>query len=150
MHNNLLIEELRIKNGYTQEYIANKLKVSLRCYQNYEYGLYEMNLDKLNILSNLYKVSLNGLLGLTSNLISYNTKERINYKMLARYLKYIRMTYNYTQRQMANMFDVSINSVSKYESKTRFVSLEYLYKFAKKFGVSVDYICSKTSKKEVL
>lgn len=33
-----MIKQYRIKKGYTQEYIANELKISLRYYQNIEYG----------------------------------------------------------------------------------------------------------------
>ena len=41
-------------------------------------------------------------------------------------------------------------TISKYEKDPSNINANYLYLFAKKFNISIDYICGKTLKKEVL
>ena len=130
--------------------MASLLNTKVSTYKRYEMGVRSMNLRELNILSNYFNVSLNALLGLTKNINSCNKSERINYKMLACYIKFIRKRNGYTQQELAKAFNIAPNSISKYETKPRFISLNYLYLFAKKFNISIDYICNKTNKKEVL
>jgi len=64
MQNGLLIATLRTKKNLTQEDIATYLKVSLPAYKLYEVNLRAMKLEKLNMLSNLFNISLNSLLSL--------------------------------------------------------------------------------------
>ena len=149
MQNCLLIATLRIRANLSQKKMATLLGVSEKNYQDYEVGCLEMNLEQLNILSNYFNVSLNALLNLTSNTKNYAKYTKINYRMLAYYLKYMRMRYNLTQDKLSGIFNISRRSISRYENYPKSVSLKYLVKFCTNFHVSLDYICGKTSKKEV-
>ena len=149
MQNYLLLGTLRFKKNLTQQDVAKILEVTLSTYKEYEAGSRAMNLAELNILSNYYNVSLNALLGITKNLKCVNDNKYINYKMLSFYLKYIRHKYHYTQKDLGRKFNVGPNSISKYETRPRTVSIYYLQCFAKEFNVSIDYICDKTKIKEV-
>ena len=53
---------LRKKAGYTQEYVAKKLNVTRRAYNNYERGIRTPSPESLRILSDLYKVPLDSLI----------------------------------------------------------------------------------------
>ena len=52
------IKELRIKNEYTQEYIAKYLKINRVVYSRYETGIRDIPIDLLIKLSKLYKKSI--------------------------------------------------------------------------------------------
>ncbi len=150
MQNYELLGVLRIKNKLTQIEISKILNVSLNTYKDFEAGRRTMNLEQLNTLSDYYDVSLNTLLGLSNSLECFNINKNINYKMLAFYLKYTRIKFRYTQKELAKKFYISTNAISRYENMAQKVSLDYLYWMGKEFKISIDYICDKTNKKEIL
>ena len=54
---NDFIKNLRLKNGYTQEYIAKILGMSRQSYSLLEKGKKELTLENINILSDFYSIS---------------------------------------------------------------------------------------------
>jgi len=148
MQNGLLIATLRTKKNLTQEDIATYLKVSLPAYKLYEVNLRAMKLEKLNMLSNLFNISLNSLLNVSKNLYSHNENQNIDYNYLGFSLTFIRKRNKLSQKDISTMFNISIPTISKYEKKPETVPITYLYQFAKKFNISIDYICGKTLNKE--
>jgi transcriptional regulator with XRE-family HTH domain len=56
--------ELRKERGYTQQNVADYLKIDRSNYSKYELGKLEVNLDMLIALAKLYNVSTDFLLGL--------------------------------------------------------------------------------------
>lgn len=148
MQNGLLIAQLRCQKGLTQAQVAKMLNVCLSTYKNYEIGIRPMRLQEANILSDFYQVSLNSLLNLTINTKSYNNFA-IDYKYLNFNLKRIRRLHRVSQKSLAAELNLSINTICKYEKNSQFIKTDYLYYYAKKFKVSIDYISGKTLKKEV-
>lgn len=61
------IKYLRLKHGYTQDYLAEKLGVSRSSYNTYEAGVRFVSIRGLKILSDLYDVSTDFILCLTNN-----------------------------------------------------------------------------------
>ena len=59
-----IIKTLRIQNNYSQQYVANYLKIDRSNYSKYELGKLEMNLTMLKKLCLLYNVSSDYILGL--------------------------------------------------------------------------------------
>lgn len=57
------LKELRKSKGISQEQAANELEISVRAYQNYEYGQREPNIEMINKLADLYNVTTDYLLG---------------------------------------------------------------------------------------
>ena len=58
-------ERLRLErkaHKFTQQYVADKLGVTVRAYQQYEQGKYEPNIDRLIILADLFAVSVDFLI----------------------------------------------------------------------------------------
>lgn len=144
MQNGLLLSSLRISNGFTQRQMANYLGVSLNTYKGYENESYPMNVTSLNLISSKFKISIDYLLKLTNkNTYNNNFKDRINYRFLSSELKRIRTYYGYTQESLGYLFKMSTSAIRNYENKVCLVNAFYLYCFAKKFDVSVDYLCGK-------
>lgn len=57
------LKELRKQKGLSQEYIANALGITVRSYQNYEYGQREPNIETIFKLADFYGVTTDYLLG---------------------------------------------------------------------------------------
>lgn len=69
------IKDLRIENNWTQEYVANKLNISIPALSRYESGMYEpKDLSMVSQFAQLYNVTTDYLLGLTDNKENQSTK----------------------------------------------------------------------------
>lgn len=60
------IEDLRIDNDYTQQQIAEYLGCQREVYRRYEKGTRQIPIDYLILLSQLYNVSIDYIVNLTS------------------------------------------------------------------------------------
>lgn len=58
------LAELRKEHGFTQQYVADYLKIDRSNYSKYELGKLEPNIDMLILLSTLYDVSIDYIVGL--------------------------------------------------------------------------------------
>lgn len=59
----MILKEIRKAKGISQDKAAEDLGISLRAYQNYEYGAREPNLEMLNKLADYFEVTVDYLLG---------------------------------------------------------------------------------------
>lgn len=66
------IKNLREDNDYTQEYIANKLKINRVVYNRYENGIRDIPTELVLQLAKIYNVDTDYILG-KSNIKNYNT-----------------------------------------------------------------------------
>ena len=57
------LKNIRLKNNYNQEYVANKLGVTKQTISNWEKGKRTPDIDSLVKLANLYEVTLDTLTG---------------------------------------------------------------------------------------
>ncbi|MGN0554599.1 MAG: helix-turn-helix domain-containing protein [Candidatus Fimenecus sp.] len=57
------IKMLRKQNGYTQQQVANAVHISRSAYSQYEMGLKQPTIDTLYQLADLYKCSIDYLVG---------------------------------------------------------------------------------------
>ncbi len=64
MKTNEVIKLLRKQNGYSQQFVADYLKIDRSNYSKYELGKLELNLTMLKSLCLLYNVSADYILGL--------------------------------------------------------------------------------------
>ncbi len=60
---NECLKNTRESSGYTQKQVAELLKIAPRSYQRYESGEREPNIEMLIQLANLFKISLDELVG---------------------------------------------------------------------------------------
>ena len=56
------LKKVRLKLGYSQQEIADKLKININTYRGYEYNKREMPYEILKFLSNVFCVNINWLL----------------------------------------------------------------------------------------
>ena len=134
---------VREENDLTQTDIARILGVSKSAISKWEKGREIIPLNKLNIFANYFNVSLDYLLGLT-NIKSYNNlKKDINRDIIKIRLKEIRKNNNLTQRDLAKIFNTGISTFAHYETGRYLILTSLVYSIAKKYNVSVDWLCGK-------
>lgn len=150
MQDSDILTACRIKNKYTQQEIANILKISLSTYKLYECGILPMTLEDLNTLSNFYNISLDFLLGLSSKNYTSHFRKSIDYRYLSFCIVFLRKRAKLTQKDMAEDFQISIRSLSRYEKEPQKITLDFLISISHKFNISIDYICGRSYEKEVL
>lgn len=147
---NKVLSELRVQNNLTQQEIANIIDVGYSTYKNYEDGIQLINLEKLNFLSNYYNVSLNYIFGLSKIKRTDNFQKEIDYSYLRFSIVYLRKRARLTQKALAKEFGISVCSLRDYEHNGINIPPQYILKIAQKFQYSIDYICGKSLKKEIL
>lgn len=64
MKPNEIIKALRTQNNYSQQFVADYLKIDRSNYSKYELGKLELNISMLKNLCLLYNVSADYILGL--------------------------------------------------------------------------------------
>lgn len=60
---NIRLREMRVKRGFTQQYMADSINVQVRSYQHYEEGNRSPSFDLLVKLADILDVSLDYLFG---------------------------------------------------------------------------------------
>lgn len=58
------IKNVRLSRGYSQDYLAYKLKISQNAYSKVELGYTKLTVERLNVIAEILKVKLNKLLGI--------------------------------------------------------------------------------------
>lgn len=71
----LNLKEIRVKKGLTQKQVAKQIGVESGTYSGYETGYSNPNIEKLIQLSDLFGVSIDLLVGHTSNIIAEDRSE---------------------------------------------------------------------------
>lgn len=136
------IKDLREDNDLTQKDIANYLKVYRSTYAKWEDGTNKIPLEKLDMLSLKYNVSLDYLLGLTNTKREYNIRI-FNKNIFLSRLKQERKKKKYSQNSIANILNITKATYSKYELGIITPSIDKIIILANLYKVSIDYLIGK-------
>lgn len=135
---------LREKSDLTQEEMGLIIGVKKYSICNWEHSKEIIPLEKLNIYSNHFKVSLDYILCLSDNEQS-NLKytQILNKKEFGLRLKRLRIKNNLTQRDIAKILNTTQSAVWSYENGKTLILTAFAYEISKHFNVSMDWICGK-------
>ena len=97
-----------------------------------------------------FNISLDYILGLTNDKGSINFVKGFDLSILGNNMKEIRLKNNLTQDAMANILGVSQACIVRYEKGLICISVSILYKFSKKFKVSINEVCGKSKEREYI
>ncbi len=136
------IRDLREDNDLTQNDIANYLKVYRSTYAKWEDGTNKIPLEKLDMLSIKYNVSIDYLIGITSIKRDYNIKPFNQNKFLLR-LKNERKKRNLSQLSIANILDITKATYSKYELGIITPHIDKIIILADFYKITLDYLVGK-------
>ncbi len=134
---------LREERDLTQEDMGKILNVSRVAISQWETGKEVIPLEKLNIYSNYFGVSLDYILQI-SNIKEYNVVNKsIDPKIVGKRLFYIRRKLGITQEKLANILNTTHSTISSYESGKNLILTSFAYEIAIKYKISLDWICGK-------
>lgn len=137
------IKKLRLKNNLNQEELAQILEVNRSTYTGWELGTNTIPLRKLFELSNYYKISIDYITGLNKNNNYIYISDKINFKVVGKNLKELRKSFSLTQKDIANLLNISVSAYTLYELGKILIPTSYIYKLAKNFQCSIDEIIKK-------
>lgn len=137
------IKKLRINHNLNQEELAQILEVNRSTYTGWELGTNTIPLRKLFEISNYYKVSIDYITGLNKNNNYIYSSNKINFKIVGKNLKELRKSFRLTQKDIANLLNISVSAYTLYELGKILIPTSYIYKLAKKFQCSIDEIIKK-------
>lgn len=137
------IKKLRLKNNLNQEELAQILEVIRSTYTGWELGTNTIPLRKLFELSNYYKISIDYITGLNKNNNYIYISDKINFKVVGKNLKELRKSFSLTQKDIANLLNISVSAYTLYELGKILIPTSYIYKLAKNFQCSIDEIIKK-------
>lgn len=134
---------LREEKDLTQEDMGKILNVSRVAISQWETGKEIIPLEKLNMYSNYFNVSLDYILQI-SNVKEYKiVNKAIDSKAIGRRLLYIRHKFDITQEELAKDLNTTHSTISTYESGKTLILTVFAYEIATKYKLSLDWLCGK-------
>ena len=73
----------------------------------------------------------------------------INRDLFSTRIKQLRNERNLTMTDISNTLNIKMQSVQKWENKLNIPSADNIYALAELFGVSIDYLCGRTERREM-
>ena len=135
------LKEVREDHDLTQNDIGKLLSISRQNYSRWETGEKIIPLKHLDTLSNYYQISFDYLCGLSKE--NNYKKSNISKEKIGNRLKEFRKEKNVTQKELATVLNTTHSTISAYESgKTTLLTI-FAYEIAKKYNISMDWICGK-------
>ena len=142
MNNNL--KDAREELEMTQEELGFVFGVSRKTISGWETSNVPIPFNKLIKFCNLYKYSLDFIMGLTRKNIKYGTFTTDKNKIGKR-LKEIRMNLKLSQEKFANKCGISQTTYSHYETGLNLITTSTAYAICKTYNISMDYLASRTN-----
>lgn len=144
------LKEIRTDNDKTQQEISEILKVKRSTYSGYENGIDSIPLNKLNEFCNYFNLSLDYICGLSNKAEPNKKIEVISKETVGKNMKTIRTNNNHTQQYIAKKLNIGRSNYSNYELGISLILTFYIIEFAKFYNVSIDWLCGKKDKQNIL
>lgn len=135
------LKEVREDHDLTQNDIGKLLSISRQNYSRWETGEKIIPLKHLDTLSNYYQISFDYLCGLSKE--NNYKKSNISKERIGNRLTEFRKENNITQKELADVLNTTHSTISAYESGKTTILTIFAYEIAKKYNISMDWICGK-------
>ena len=137
------IKAIREDNDLTQSEIARILGVNRSAYSLWELGINTIPLTNLVDFCNEFGLSLDYVLEIT-NVKNYTlVSQQIDSEVLSRRLKETRKKEGKTQEDVATLLNTTHSTWSAYENNKVLIPTIFIWKFAKEYKCSVDWLCGR-------
>lgn len=137
------IKAIREDNDLTQTEIARILNVNRSAYSLWELGINTIPLNNLNDFCNNFNLSLDYILEITDVKNYTLINSNIDSSVLAQRLKEIRKKEKKTQEDIARLLNTTHSTWSAYENNKVLIPTIFIWKFAKEYHCSVDWLCGR-------
>lgn len=144
------LKDIREDNDMSQKELAEALGVKRQAYSLWELGINIIPLQSLCNFADYFNISLDYILGLSNNKDSKNFVKGFDLKLLGNNMKKIRIQNSLSQEDIASILGVTQACIVRYEKGLVCISISNLYKFSKKFKISINELCGKCKKHEYI
>ena len=141
------LEKLRENCELTKKALARKLGVSDSIYVRWESGKDIIPTRRLYELSNIYKVNIDYILGLTNDKIELESNPEINLKDVSLRIREIRNDFNESLRIFSKRLNTSNSTWSAYETGKVLILCAFLIEVCKFGNYSADWILCRSNEK---
>lgn len=138
------MKEIRENFELKQREIADILKVDRSTYAGWEIGKDTIPLRKLNDFCNYFDVSIDYIVGISSQKKYNIINKEIDLQTVGKNLKLIRLNNNLKQKDIFNLLNTTSSTYSVYETCKVLIQTSFIYQIAKKYNCSIDWILGKT------
>ena len=142
------LKDIREDHDLSQKDMARILHVNRSTYSLWEIGINIIPIKYLSLFADYFNYSIDYVLGLSNNKNNNYLKKGFNKITLGHNLKEIRQKNNLSQENVALMIGVSQACIVRYEKGLIDISTSNLYKYSKKFNISINELCGKNKKIE--
>lgn len=150
MQYGIRLKEIRTYDLHTQKEIANELNISENTYTQYELQNKIIPLKYLIKFCDIFNVSIDYVLNLSSNKNYLNSKMGINYNIFLNRLKNLKAELKISTTKLSQEINVPRTTLTGYEKGKYSISLACLYTICKKYHISADYLLGKVDKPKYL
>lgn len=137
------LSEIRDLYEISQREVAMKLGVGKSTYGRWETQERFIPLDRLNDFCNIYNVSMDYIMNLSSNNICYKQTKKLDKVIIGKNIKYIRLKQKLTQEQLSNFLNTTHSTISAYESGKTIILTSFALAICKEYKISLDWLCGK-------
>lgn len=140
---------LRENTELTQEEMGAIIGVKKFSISNWEHSKEIIPLDKLNIYSNYFNISMDYILKLTDNKQASLKIETLDKIEIGKKIKKIRTENNLSQRELAVILNTTHSVIWSYETGKNLILTAFAFEICKHFNISLDWLCGKKEKSTI-
>lgn len=140
---------LRENTELTQEEMGAIIGVKKFSISNWEHSKEIIPLDKLNIYSNYFNISMDYILKLTDNKQASLKIETLDKIEIGKKIKKIRTENNLSQRELATILNTTHSVIWSYETGKNLILTAFAFEICKHFNISLDWLCGKKEKSTI-
>lgn len=137
------IKDIRDMNDLNQVQMAEIIGVSKSNYARWETDECIIPLKHLNNLCNYFNVSMDYMIGISDKQNYENTNKKLNKDLIGKRLRTFRTQNNLSQEALAKEINTSHSTISAYETGKTMILTAFAYEIAKKYHVSMDWLCGR-------
>ena len=141
-------QDVRVDNDLSQKDMSQILGISEDVYSNQENGRSNMRIDVAVKFANYFGLSLDYLLSISNKKI-FKCNILYDASKTRHILRKVRLNRNLSQERMANLLNIPQRTYSSYECGYRAIPLEFLFYFALKFSISVDFLTGRKNTEKI-
>ena len=124
--------------------VAEILGIDRSQYGHYENNQITIPIKHLITLCNYYNVSLDYVLGFSSNIQYKNIINKVDKEIVGQRLKNFRKENKITQEKLAKFLNTNKSVICRYENGTNLISFSFLYMICEKYKISADDLLGRT------
>lgn len=141
--------DIRGDMDLNQTEMADKFGIKQGVYSRWEKGKEIIPLRRLNQFANLTGYSLDYICGFTHDKNPSNYLENLDPKAVGNRLREFRKENKITQKQLSDYLNTTQSTISAYEKGNALVLTAFAIQIARKYGLSIDWLCCKKDTPEI-